>query len=134
VYALRREGADVTVHVRDLAKAKPLADQFGAKLFPLDAIEHPDILVNTTPLGTRGKHEGETPVSAESLSGIKLVYDLTYNPRETRLLTEAREAGCETLDGLEMLIGQAAAQFKIWTGLEADSAAMQTAALMQLGE
>lgn len=134
VYALRREGADVTVLARDLAKAKPLADQFGAKLLPLDAIEHPDILVNTTPLGTRGEHENEIPVSAERLSGIKLLYDLTYNPPETRLLREAREVGCETLDGLEMLIRQAAAQFKIWTGLEADTAAMQTAALMQLGE
>lgn len=134
VYALRREGADVTVLARDLAKATPLADQFGAKLLPLDAIEHLDVLVNTTPLGTRGEHQSETPVSSEKLSGIKLVYDLTYNPRETRLLMEAREAGCETLDGLEMLIRQAAAQFTIWTGLEADTAAMQKAALMQLGE
>ncbi|MBK9164082.1 MAG: shikimate dehydrogenase [Acidobacteria bacterium] len=132
VYALRRDGADVTVHARDTSKAKPLADQFDAKLLSLEAFERPDILVNTTPLGTRGEHQSETPVSAEKLSGIKLVYDLTYNPRETRLLSEAREAGCETLDGLEMLIRQAAAQFKIWTGLEADTSVMRTAAIKRL--
>lgn len=135
IYALRREGADVAVLARDPEKAKPLAEQFGANVMKLDGnsvLGKPDILVNTTPLGTRGEHENETPVSAENLSGIKLVYDLTYNPRETRLLKEAREAGCETLDGLEMLICQAAAQFKIWSGLEADTAAMRTAAIKRL--
>ncbi|MBX3266841.1 MAG: shikimate dehydrogenase [Acidobacteria bacterium] len=134
VYALRREGADVTVLARDTTKAKPLAEEFGARLLPLEALERPDILVNTTPLGTRGEHENETPVSTENLSGIKLVYDLTYNPRETRLLKEAREAGCDTLDGLEMLIRQAAAQFKIWTGRDADADVMRAAAVRQLGE
>jgi 3-dehydroquinate dehydratase / shikimate dehydrogenase len=132
VYALRQEDANITVLARNTTKAKPLAEEFGAKLLPLEALERPDILVNTTPLGTRGEHENETPVSAENLSGIKLVYDLTYNPRETRLLKEAREAGCETLDGLEMLIHQAAAQFKIWSGLEADTAAMRAAAIKRL--
>lgn len=135
IYALRREGANVTVLARDPEKAKPLAEKFGAKVMKLDGnsvLGKPDILVNTTPLGTRGEHENETPVSAENLSGIKLVYDLTYNPRETRLLKEASEAGCETLDGLEMLIRQAAAQFKIWSGLEADTAAIRTAAIKRL--
>lgn len=134
VYALWQEGADVTVLARDTTKAKPLAEEFGAKLLPLEALERPDILVNTTPLGTRGEHESETPVAADSLAGIKLVYDLTYNPRETRLLKEARATGCETLDGLEMLIRQAAAQFKIWTGRDADADVMRAAAIEQLGE
>lgn len=132
VYALRQEGANITVLARNTTKAKPLAEEFGAKLLPLEALERPDILVNTTPLGTRGEHENETPVAADSLVGIKLVYDLTYNPRETRLLSEAREAGCETLDGLEMLIRQAAAQFKIWSGQKADTAVMRAAAIKRL--
>jgi len=132
VYALRREGANVTVLARNTTKAKPLAEEFGAKLLPLEALERPDILVNTTPIGTRGEHESETPLAAEFLHGIKLVYDLTYNPRETRLLREASEAGCETLDGLEMLIRQAAAQFKIWTGYEAEAGVMLAAATKQL--
>ena len=101
-------------------------------MLPLEALERPDILVNTTPIGTRGEHESETPLAAEFLHGIKLVYDLTYNPRETRLLREASEAGCETLDGLEMLIRQAAAQFKIWTGYEAEAGVMLAAATKQL--
>lgn len=132
VYALRREGADVTVLARDTTKAKPLAEEFGARLLPLEALERPDILVNTTPLGTHGEQENTTPIGAENLAGVKLVYDLTYNPRETRLLKEARATGCETLDGLKMLIHQAAAQFKIWSGQEADTAAMRTAAIKRL--
>ncbi len=135
IYALRREGANVTVLARDPEKAKPLAEKFGAKVMKLDGnsvLGKPDVLVNTTPLGTRGEQENTTPIGAENLAGVKLVYDLTYNPRETRLLKEAREAGCETLDGLEMLIRQAAAQFKIWSGLEADTAAMRTAAIKRL--
>jgi shikimate 5-dehydrogenase len=50
---------------------------------------------------------------------VKLVYDLVYNPEETVLLRDAREVGGRTLGGLAMLVGQAAEQFRLWTGLEA---------------
>ena len=46
------------------------------------------------------------------------VFDVIYNPMETRLLREAREAGCETANGLYMLLYQGAASFKLWTGRE----------------
>jgi shikimate 5-dehydrogenase len=47
-----------------------------------------------------------------------LVYDLVYNPEETALLRDAKNAGCQTLGGLEMLFAQAAEQFRLWTGEE----------------
>ena len=53
---------------------------------------------------------------------------MVYDPLETRLLREARAAGCTTVDGLEMLLAQAGPQFETWTGLEAPHAAMKAAA------
>jgi len=84
-------------------------------------------VINATPLGTRGACESETPVTATQLRGAQLVYDLIYNPPETRLLREAREAGCETLGGAEMLVAQAAEQFRLWTGRDAPVEVMQQA-------
>ena len=78
-----------------------------------------DIVINTTPLGTAGQLEDETPANAEQLGGARLAYDLVYNPMETRFLREARAGGCETLGGLAMLVAQAAEQFSLWTGTAA---------------
>lgn len=135
IYALRKEGAEVTLLARDPASADTIAREFGCVAIPFGAdLENirPEICVNATPLGTKGEHENETPVAGEQLAGVKLVYDLTYNPRDTRLLREARAAGCETIDGLEMLIGQGARQFEIWTGEHPDIGAMREAAIKKL--
>jgi shikimate 5-dehydrogenase len=66
-----------------------------------------------------GHSEGRSLIKAESLEGVNLVYDLIYAPEETALLRNAKMAGCRTLGGLAMLVGQAAEQFRLWTGLEA---------------
>ncbi len=55
-------------------------------------------------------HVDETPIDASDLTG-RYVYDLIYNPTETRLLREAARAGCQTIGGLEMLVAQAHEQF-----------------------
>jgi 3-dehydroquinate dehydratase/shikimate dehydrogenase len=130
LWSLRNEGADVTLSVRDPEKAGPVAREFGADCERLsDAhFDRSEIVINATPLGTRGQHEGETPATAEQLRGVRLAYDLVYNSIETRFLREARAAGCETLSGLEMLISQAIEQFKVWTGQEPSAEAMRVAA------
>ncbi len=69
----------------------------------------------------------EAPVGRDVVSG-GTVYDLIYNPRETTLLKWAREAGAETIDGLEMLVGQACLQFAWWTGRDAPRDVMEEAA------
>jgi shikimate 5-dehydrogenase len=84
--------------------------------------------VNTTPLGTRGQFENDTPATASQLSGARLAYDLVYNPTETRFLRAARDAGCETLGGLAMLVAQAAEQFRLWTGTAPPQEVMYEAA------
>lgn len=128
VYALRKEGAAVTLFARDLEKAKNLADEFGTMFerLPKTKDQRPkvdfsdyDIVVNTTPLGTKGISENETVAAADQLNGVKLVYDIVYNPPETRLLREAKAAGARTINGIEMLIGQAVRQFEIWTETDA---------------
>jgi shikimate 5-dehydrogenase len=62
-----------------------------------------------------------------------LAYDLVYNPVETRFLREARDAGCELIGGLEMLVTQAAEQFRLWTGAVAPAEVMPDAAIRALG-
>jgi len=105
----------------------PLAEEFG--LTPLlwkDRHEpSPLLVINTTPLGMRGKAESDTPYDfslAGSLSSPSVAnaapaaYDIVYNPLETRFLREARAAGYRCISGLEMFFGQGDAQFRLWTG------------------
>jgi shikimate 5-dehydrogenase len=88
-----------------------------------------DILVNTTPVGTFPNVD-ETPF--EGAFDGRIVYDLVYNPMETRLLQEAAGAGCETLGGLDMLVAQAEDQSEWWLGQRPPAGLMKQAALGQL--
>lgn len=138
VYELVKNGADVTVFARDLGKAAELAETFGQKasIYEKNAVSlfaGFDIIVNTTPLGTRGELENETAATSDMLSDVKLVYDLVYTPQRTVLLAEAEKAGAQTLGGLEMLITQGALQFELWTNTEAPIQTMTSAALTRLG-
>jgi 3-dehydroquinate dehydratase/shikimate dehydrogenase len=134
VYALKKEGAEVVVFARNVEKAETLADEFQVKLKELTKIDFNnfDILVNTTPLGMKGEFENETPLGAAQIENVKLVYDLVYNPFETRLIKEARTVNVPTIGGLAMLIAQGAAQFKIWTGEDAPIKEMSAAALRKI--
>ena len=135
IYSLKDAGADVTIFARNSEKAEALAEEFGVDSKPLTTdFSDFDIVVNATPLGTRGKGENETIATAEQLRGVKLVYDLVYNPTETRLLREAKLAGAQTLGGFKMLMAQAAEQFKIWTEKPAPIEEMTAAAQKRLNE
>lgn len=127
LWALKNEGAQSTLFVRDIQKADALARQFKteSRQLPGAGFDEFDIVVNATPLGTRGEREHETAATAEQLRGVRLAYDLVYNPLETRFLREARAAGCETLGGIEMLLAQGVEQFKLWTGAEPDLEVMR---------
>jgi shikimate 5-dehydrogenase len=118
VYALRQQNAVVTVFARDTGKAQSLG--VSCESLSNASFAGYDVLINATPLGS-GAHIDQTPVTQEQLGGVRCVYDLIYNPQETRLLREARAAGCETLGGLEMLLAQAKLQFELWTGQKPSS-------------
>jgi shikimate dehydrogenase len=130
IWALQRQKAIVTVFARDLAKAAALT--VSSQPLSSASFEDYDVVINATPLGS-GAHIDQTPATQQQLSGARYVYDLVYNPIETRLLREAREAGCETLGGLEMLVAQAKIQFELWTGKEPSSAVMYDAGRAGLG-
>lgn len=118
VWALRKAAADVTVVSRDRTRAESVAANFEAAAGTLASIsfEGFDLVVNATSLGNAGEFQDQTPASSAQLRGARFAYDLVYNPIETRFLREAREAGCETISGLEMFIAQAVRQFEMWTG------------------
>jgi len=135
-YALKQAGADVTIFARSRRKAEVLADQLGVKVardnsFKLGSV---DILVNATPLGTRGPTQDMAVARAEQMNGMKLVYDLVYNPMETRLVKEAKRAGVAAIGGLDMLIAQGRMQFEIWTGEQAPFAPMAAAVKARLSK
>lgn len=134
IYGLVEAGATVTVFARDAEQGRRLADSFAVASAPIEALDarRTEILINTTPVGMRGTGEDQSPVPAAALRDLQLVYDLVYNPPETRLLKEARAAGCQTLGGLEMLLAQAARQFQLWTERQAPTAVMRRAALEKL--
>ncbi len=135
IYGLVAAGADVTVVARNEGSAHALVDEFGIRHKLPDEIGTrviADIAINATPLGTKGENENATIATAEQLADVKLVYDLTYNPEETRLLSEARSAGCNNIGGMEMLIGQAVRQFELWTGETPSREIMRSAAMARL--
>jgi 3-dehydroquinate dehydratase / shikimate dehydrogenase len=135
LWALRNEGAQAALFVRDPDKARPVSEEFEIDSHQLSGASFDgfDILVNATPLGTRGDREPDTAATADQFRGVRLAYDLVYNPVETRFLREARAAGCETLAGIEMLLAQAVEQFKLWTGNEPDVEVMRSVAWRALG-
>jgi shikimate dehydrogenase len=134
LWSLREMQADVTLFARDARKAQPLAERFGARLANLSNVNVKDfdVVINATPLGMRGESENRTPLTSEQLRGARVAFDLVYNPVETVFLREAREAGCETLSGLEMFLAQADEQFRLWTGLEPPQHVMRNAAVEAL--
>jgi len=137
LFGLQNQGVDVTLFARDVYKADPLAVKFNiscSELSTASSFSNYDVVVNTTPLGSLGEKMNETPVVGYQLRGARFVYDLVYNPIETRLLREAREVGCEVLGGLEMLVGQAKMQFKIWTNTDISSDLMYQAGLAALNK
>ncbi|NNC48524.1 MAG: shikimate dehydrogenase [Sphingomonas sp.] len=104
----------IRIHARDRVKATKLAVEFGLKIQPAklsDAIGG-DGLINATPLGMVG--HAPLKVDIDRLSERGWVFDLVSSPAKTPLISAARERGLSTATGLEMLVEQAAASFKIF--------------------
>ncbi|OYT72858.1 MAG: shikimate dehydrogenase [Chloracidobacterium sp. CP2_5A] len=131
VCGLADAGAAVTVFARNPARASALGERFGVSVAPLDRFRGADFdgLVNTTPVGLAGSaEEAACPVAPDRLDGLAWVYDLVYRPRLTPLLQAAGQRGIAGLDGLPMLVAQAAEQFARWTRRSAPEQVMLAAA------
>jgi 3-dehydroquinate dehydratase/shikimate dehydrogenase len=123
VYALMKEGCNVSVFNRTLDRALDLVRDFSCSGGSLNTLKKEieegtqfDLIVQTTSAGMHGGTGGENPIPFYTFSGNELVYDIIYNPPETVLMKKAKEAGCTVLGGMPMLKEQGAAQFQIFTG------------------
>ncbi len=119
-YGLRQRGADVIVASRTLERAESLARALHARAVPWN-LRHTikaDLIVNCTPVGMH-PHVDETPYEADHLNPDMVVFDTVYNPEQTLLVKQARQAGCTAISGVDMFVGQAAVQFKLFTEQEA---------------
>jgi 3-dehydroquinate dehydratase / shikimate dehydrogenase len=115
VFGLKDRGAQVFVMNRSLAAAQKLARQAKARTVKRPDLKKLDfdVIINATPVGMG--NERESPLNPEEIRA-KIVFDMVYDPAETRLLKLAKERGAEVIPGSEMFVHQAARQFEIWTG------------------
>jgi shikimate dehydrogenase len=136
VYALGRAGCAVALHNRTALRAGALAREFDALGLPvtpvaglgrldLDAF---DLLVNATSVGMAPGVDASPWPDALPLPAHWSVYDLVYNPAQTRLLARAEDAGARAIGGLSMLVHQGALAFRLWTGEPAPVDIMHAAA------
>ena len=143
IWGLLREGvSSLAIGVRNPRKAEPLIEEFAP--YGILHIHHwedeafreelgeADLLVNTTPLGMTPHTDGMPPVVWQDLKASAIVYDIIYTPAHTRFLRDAAAHGHTILNGEEMLAGQGAAAFALWTGQEADLDCMLTALRAEL--
>ena len=124
----------VTIGARNPQKAQKLANDFlsygqvegfdwNSDEFK-EMLQTADILINTTPLGMYPNVDDMPPVDLKLLPEGVLVYDIIYNPAETKLLRTAREMGFPTLNGLPMLLLQGVESYRLFTGEFPDTDAM----------
>jgi len=128
-YGVTSRGAKLSIYNRTIEKAEVLTKAFGGQAYSLKELEQvkdTDIIINTTSIGMQ-PNVGETPISKDYLSSNQIILDAVYTPAETRLLKEAQEKGATVIQGAEMFVEQAAAQFKLYTGHDAPIDAMRKA-------
>jgi shikimate dehydrogenase len=123
IYALLNDGWNITLTARRIEQAQGLALQFKSinvvefnpRAFQLSDLR---LIVNCTPLGMTPNVDQSPLPEKLSLPDDVAIYDLVYNPRETKLVRDARAQGLHATTGLGMLIEQAALGFELWTGIK----------------
>jgi shikimate dehydrogenase len=115
---------EIRIANRTRPRAEAIRSDFGAKVVVQDWVQAANMLedartvINTTSLGMTGKPEFRVPMDA--LNPAAVVNDLVYAPLKTQFLIEAEDAGCTVVDGLGMLLHQAAPGFERWFGVRPD--------------
>jgi shikimate dehydrogenase len=128
--------AEITVVNRTAQRGQTLVDLLNervdvpAKFVHLSgdyvAEEGTDIIINATSIGM-GDADARVPLDVESLNSDMFVADVIFNPPDTKLIRDAAARNCTTLDGLGMLVNQAAIAFRIWSQVDPDIAVMREA-------
>ena len=133
VFGLRERGAEVYILNRSAEAAKKLARRAHARtLKRADLKKYAfDVIINATPVGMANPKE--SPLQEKEINS-RYVFDMIYDPVETRLLQLAKQRGAQIVPGIEMFVHQAARQFEIWTGKPAPQDDMLQVVLLQLQE
>ncbi len=133
VFGLKERGAEVWILNRSSAPAQKLARQARARVMKrADLRKVPfDVLINATPVGLGNTRDC---VLKENEIQARIVFDMVYDPVETRLIQIARAKGLVVIPGIEMFVQQAARQFEIWTGKPAPAEEMLRAVTAALQE
>jgi 3-dehydroquinate dehydratase/shikimate dehydrogenase len=115
VYGLKERGAEVYILNRTLAQAQKLARSARARTLKRADLKKLsfDVIINATPVGMGSSQE--SPLNQDEIKA-RYVFEMIYDPPETRLMKLAKAAGAEVIPGVEMFVQQAARQFEIWTG------------------
>ena len=118
-FMLKEQDVAVSIVNRSRKRGEALAVSLGCPFVPLDEIRGAkgSILVQTTPVGMY-PHIDQCPIPENILEQGMVVMDIVYLPPETRLLKSAKNRGCVTISGVDMLIHQGAEQFRLWTGID----------------
>lgn len=120
VHALRGKAC---IFNRSLEKAKKLASAYGFKFASLDISssnllsKYSDLIIQTTPIGMLPEPDKD-PIPFYSFKGHEILYDIIYEPSETKVMKRARDAGCRVSNGFSMLVHQGALQFEFFTGMQ----------------
>jgi 3-dehydroquinate dehydratase/shikimate dehydrogenase len=133
VFGLRERGAEVYILNRSAAPAKKLARSARARTIKRADLKKLafDVIINATPVGMGNTRD--TPLQEKEINA-RYVFDMVYDPAETRLLKLAKERGAQIIPGIEMFVQQAARQFEIWTGKPAPGDEMLRVVLLALQE
>ena len=119
VWALTREGAEVSVWNRTPERAAKLCAELGGEVVENPGPGDYELIVNSTSVGLHGEDPfADLPLASDWFGFSQTVVDLVYGDRQSKLLQVAGEAGAEVVDGLEVLVRQGAASFRIWTGVD----------------
>jgi shikimate dehydrogenase len=117
-FALKTKDCEVIISNHTMDRGSGLAKELMCLHQPLSSIEglNADVIINATSVGMHPCDE-ESPLPKKVLKEGMTVMDIVYQPLRTKLLQEAEERRCQTIDGLEMFVRQGVAQLEIWTGI-----------------
>jgi shikimate dehydrogenase len=130
VAALRDGGfSDVVVVARNPESGPALAERYGFSWSPTVSGEHPDILINATPIGMAGGAQADDlPFDDATLRAAEVAFEVVALPVETPFVRRARELDLPVITGAEVISLQAAEQFRLYTGVRPSEDLLQRAA------
>jgi len=127
-WGLKQRGAEVTISNRTYERAAVLANELSARAVTWDDRhrQNPQLLVNGTAVGMHPNVDS-SPYEQVALNQYMVVFDTVYNPENTLLVKQAREARARVITGVDMFVRQAAYQYKLFTGRDASTSLMRSA-------